>query len=89
MRTKGILRKPGLSWLRALGAVGVGGDGKVHLVLSVPLEVAFGQDDHTPWLQTLDEFSNSLGVICYLRVHISVQCISMKLQTGRVHRENE
>ena len=85
VRTKGILRKPGLSRLRGFGAAGVGGDSKIHLVLSVPFKVAFGQDDHAPWLQALDEFSNSLGIICYLGMNISVQPISKKSKIERVH----
>ena len=85
VRTKGILRKPGLSWLRGFGAGGVGGDSKIHLVLSVPLKVAFGQDEHAPWFQALDELSNSLDVICYLRMNVSVQLISKKSKIESVH----
>jgi hypothetical protein len=76
VRTNSILCKPGLPGLHGVGAVGVGGDSKICLILPVELEVSFNQDEHTPWLQTFNELSNSLGVICHLRrVNISAQLI--------------
>jgi hypothetical protein len=66
-------RSSRVAWV---GAVGVGGDSEIRLILFVPLEVAFNQDEHTPWLQALNELLNSLGVVCHLRrMIISVQLI--------------
>jgi hypothetical protein len=53
--------------LRGFIAVGIGGDSEICLVLSVPLKVTFGQDEHSPRLQALDKLSNGLGEVGNLR----------------------
>jgi hypothetical protein len=59
--------------LGEVGAIGVGRDSKIRLVLLVPLKVAINYDEHSPRFQALDKLSNGLGEVCYLKgINISV-----------------
>ena len=57
----GLVGDPGLSGLSRVGAVRVGGGGHSHLVLVVPLDVTFAEQEETTWLEAPDELSDSLG----------------------------
>ena len=61
VHTMGLLGDPGLSGLSGVGTVRVGGGGHCHLVLIVPLNVAFTQEEQTAWFEAPDKFSESLG----------------------------
>jgi len=82
-----ILPNPGLAGLDLVRTIGVGRDGKMCLVLIVPLNVAFNQYEHTPWLQALDELSDSPSVVCYLKEahfqsRLYLRCIKITLIIG-------
>jgi hypothetical protein len=56
----GLLGDPGLSGLSGVWTVRVGRKGHSHLVLIVPLNVAFTEKEETAWLEAPDELSGSL-----------------------------
>lgn len=51
----------------------------MSLVLFVPLNVAFNENEHTTRLQALDELSDGLSVVCYLqRISFAAQTVFEK-----------
>ena len=59
---------PGLSRLHGIRAIGIGRGCEMHLVLFVPLNFTFSEDEYTPRLQALDEFSDCLRIAYYLKI---------------------
>ena len=48
-------------------AIGIGRGGEMYLVLFVPVNFTFGEDEYTPRLQALDEFSYCPRIVYYLK----------------------
>lgn len=74
--TIGISPKPGLSRLRQIETVRIGGDSEMCLIFCVPLNATFNQEEHAPRFQALDQLSDSLREVFYLeRMYFSVQIV--------------
>ena len=85
IHTECISRDPALSRLGGIETVRVSRGGKMCLVVFVPLNITFTENEHTPRLQALHKLSDSSYIVCYLkRTNISGQIVVKKMRPMRM-----